>query len=329
MITIIKNEKDIKKLYKHFINWLQPHFNTRVNIWVSTRGGSFKGEALYSTELNIWFSHGENLSNRYWIAFGIGELQENKHYTITTEINFPKNNIDRKVAGAFATDDENNILVLHRGKIGGGKKGIGKKLFERNFYGQIITAIDGDKENKFALVGYLKANSFFKQIAWFVKEIKRIKDLATPLKQTTTSIQQNNNFSFNEEYFGTVEGARTEMYSIERTHGVIVNKLAEELKSRNISYANDQNRDLFIYNHQQITTIFEIKTDISNQNLYSGIGQLILYSVPLNGKVRLKLVIPNKVNEMLMKKLSAIGIDIIYYDWIENEPKFQELDKHL
>jgi len=34
--------------------------------------------------------------------------------------------MNRTIAGAFASDDEGNIYLVHRGRIGGGKKGIGR-----------------------------------------------------------------------------------------------------------------------------------------------------------------------------------------------------------
>ena len=50
--------------------------------------------------------------------------------TITVEINIALDVLSRRVGGLFARDDATgNTVLLHRGRIGGGKKGVGKATF--------------------------------------------------------------------------------------------------------------------------------------------------------------------------------------------------------
>jgi hypothetical protein len=61
--------------------------------------------------------------------------------------------------------------VLHRGKIGGGKKGVGLALFRNNFVGK-WTSVEGDEV---VSIGAIASADFITQVSSFVKEVDRIK----------------------------------------------------------------------------------------------------------------------------------------------------------
>ena len=151
MIRIVEDEQEIQRLHKRFHKQLGQHLNERIKCWVGYPGGANEDTVRYSKELNFWLSIQE-LPTRFWNGFGIGEPVEGKNNSLSGEINFPYTGIDRRIAGAFAKEDTGKVLVLHRGKIGGGKEGVGKNSLIENFRGDFITAIDGDKETEFCLV---------------------------------------------------------------------------------------------------------------------------------------------------------------------------------
>ena len=72
------------------------------------------------------------LSTRYWNGFGIEKPKENKYHTIICEINFPLKGINCRIAAAFAKDENDDIFVVHRGKLGGN---FSKKYFEDHYQG--------------------------------------------------------------------------------------------------------------------------------------------------------------------------------------------------
>ncbi|MGO8735591.1 MAG: hypothetical protein ACLQVM_22660 [Terriglobia bacterium] len=108
------------------------------------------------------------LHNRYWNAFGIGLRASN---SICCEINFPIEGKNEQIAGALAKDEQGAVWVLHRGKIGGGKKGVSKALFEKHYKGPWSNA-EGDP---FAVVGTLGQEDFVKHVSDFVKLVDEIK----------------------------------------------------------------------------------------------------------------------------------------------------------
>lgn len=326
MITVITDKHLIKKLYKQFQDKLGSHSYESIKCWVGFPGGSFEDTVRYFPDLNIWISV-TKLYNRFWNGFGIGSPIEGANNSLTGEINFPFENINRTVAGAFAEDDNGNILVLHRGKIGGGKPGIGKRYFIDNYRGDLVTANDGKIETEFCLVGDLKSKHFPKQVSNFIFEIFRVKNLE--FGDLVSSLDGLGNFSYADEKFGCSITERNEPVVVERTHGLVVNALAQELKNRGFNIGNDKNRDLFIYTRGQIKTLFEIKTNSSTQCLYSVIGQLLLYSIPIPNQVNLIAVLPTILSKPVTKRFSSIGIKILYYYWEDNKPIFIDIDKIL
>ena len=325
MIRIVEDEQEIQRLHKRFHKQLGQHLNERIKCWVGYPGGANEDTVRYSKELNFWLSIQE-LPTRFWNGFGIGEPVEGKNNSLSGEINFPYTGIDRRIAGAFAKEDTGKVLVLHRGKIGGGKEGVGKNSLIENFRGDFITAIDGDKETEFCLVGELDSTHLPRQVSNFIHEIRRIKNLiATGQDEPFSSL---NDFSFTDEKSGTTKTDSQER-QIERTHGLIVNSLADELTKRKLKIGNDSNRDLFIHNEREINTLFEIKTSSTTQNICSAVGQLLIYSIPIRNKVKLIFVTPEKLKTEVEGRLKTLGIEIMYFMWENEKIIFLDLDERL
>jgi len=322
MISVVTEKKEIENLHKDFHRKLDHFLLEKVNCSVGFPGGNYKDIIRYSSDLNIWISVRE-VDTRFWNGFGIGKPKEDSNNSLVGEINFPYQGINRQIAGAFAKEDNGNILVLHRGRIGGPKKGIGKKYFTDNYRGDIISAIDGDRQSEFCLVGELNSKHFPLQVANFIKEIYRIKN--TSIEGEASGFKDLSLLNYTDEYAGQLVRKRNEPTLSERTHGIIVNALAEKLRSLNCIIGNDKNRDLFIHNGKNVETLFEIKTNITTQSLCVAIGQLLLYSIPFDKRVNLVIILPKKLNKLVERRFISLGIKIIYFKWNKKGPVFVRL----
>jgi len=325
MINIVEDKATILKYHKQFQNQLGNYLNKSVDCWVGYPSGSFEDTVKHSSELNIWLST-QIHDTKYWNGFGVGQPIENKNNSLNGEINFPIKGIYRRVAGAFAIEDDGTVLVLHRGKIGGGKKGIGKNFFTNNFRGDFVNAIDGNRETRFCLVGELKSPLFPQQVANFIKEIYRVKNLIKD--DDNNSFDYLNDYSYTDEHSGT-SNTHTGTKTIERTHGIIVNALADKLKSLGFKVANDRNRDLFTYEKDKIQNLFEVKTNCGTQSLYSALGQLLIYSIPVPNDVKMFMVLPTQLKQNVSDRLSELGVEIIYFTWDSEIPEFENLGKKI
>lgn len=325
MITVITDEQQIKDLHTKFHEQLSSFLTESIKCWVGYPSGSFEATVKFSSELNIWISRGEH-DNRFWNGFGVGKPIEGRNNSLNGEINFSRKGLNRRIAGVFAIED-GTILVLHRGKIGGGKVGIGKNYFINNFRGDFVTATDGNRETKFCLIGELNSPHFPMQVANFINEIHRVKH--PQIEGKTQDFEELADFQYTDEKFGQVTTERNDPITIERTHGIVANALAMQLKASGNKVGNDRNRDLFIYKDSKITALFEIKTTSSTQALYTAVGQLIIYSIPIKNKVTLIAVLPTKLSKTVENKLLSLGIIPFYYHWENNIPVFKGLDEIL
>jgi len=297
----------------------------KIPVKLGHRGYSSKVEVSWSSELNIWIYSGIVQGSRYWNAFGIGKPEEGKNVSITCEINFPLRGIDRRVAGAFVVDSHGEVYVVHRGRIGGGRKGIGKLLFQENYRGEWTDVEDGELESAVALVGALSSPRFLRQIRQFVFEVGRIKSLvssgSSPIEVSPLDHE------FREEFTGKKRYRVGKQIEARCDHGLVVNRLASALENLGFRVGNDRNRDLYVVDSAgRMTAIFEVKTDTSTTSLHSAVGQLMLYSVGLPGHPRLILAIPEKVSKTLEGKLNELVIELLIYRWSGDEVVFAGLD---
>ena len=112
----------------------------------------------------IWFGWSLIENSRYWNAFGTRSPKQSKEVPICSEMNFPLSRIDRRISGAVAEDERGGLFIVHRGQIGGGRKGIGAELFWNRFDGSPSTVVDGDRDTEMVVVGALNSPKLLQHI---------------------------------------------------------------------------------------------------------------------------------------------------------------------
>jgi hypothetical protein len=325
MVRVIEDQRTIEKLHRQFLQKLADELAERIDCSVGFPGGSFPTTVNYSEELNIWISSNEQ-DTRYWNGLGIGRPKPGANNSLVGEINFPYSTINRRIAGAFAIEDGGQILVLHRGRIGGGKPGIGKNYFTDNYSGDRVSAMDGDRETDFCLVAEFDSPLFASQISDFIKQIQRVKSLSN---SDSTDDFDFSEFSYTEERHGQTISENNEPTTINRVHGIVVNRLAELLTEQSYEVARDKNRDLFIHREGKVSMLFEFKTALSTQALCTALGQLLIYSIPFPKRAILVAVFPQKLSNKVAKRFEELGIHVLYYEWRDKKPRFLNLKKTL
>lgn len=321
----VVDQKLIEKHHKTFSRRLDEYVSEKYNVFIGHMGKDTKNTDTikYSEQLDIWWIN-TKIFNRYWNAFGIGRPQNNRNVSIVCELNYPLAGLDLKIAGLYVTSGEKTVLV-HSGKIGGGKPGVGKNLFKNNYVNEYISIEANKKKYDFAVVGSLDSPRLGEQISLFVKEIDRIKRMATG--STPSDCEPNINTLFSEEYFGTKTVKRVINSEIICDHGLVVNSLREILTSQGLKTANDRNRDLYILEkNNRISTLFEIKTDLDSQSLYTAVGQLLINSINLPAIPKKILVVPEGLDAAIKLSLEKLGIRSISYRWRDNNPIFSDLE---
>jgi hypothetical protein len=312
MLKVITDQKAIKKYIRLFVKNFKPFIDETIKVKLGHQGASLPAKVLWSKKLGIWlFPHTIN-EIRYWNAFGKNKPREGSILSATAEINFPWEGIDRKIGGAFAEDAWGNIFVIHRGKIGGGKKGVGKSLFEHNYRGVWSFMEDGDSITQVAVIGALNSGRFALQIALFVKKIEKIKSTAAISPQTEMNFAE---IAFREDLVGTVPSPNESEVFTACDCDLVVMSLANLLIRWKFRVGNDTNHQLFLIDPSEgkISHIFEVLADIKEKSVMAAAAKLLLQSTADEGSPLPIMVLPEDGINTYAQELEKINISAIGY----------------
>lgn len=322
MLKIIEEENEIKKAQAQFRKKINDIAEKHGSISLGGKGWHRDREVYWNESLRIWWTMEEE-EDRYWNSFGTGEPKWNTKYShsIVVEINLPKGK-NRRIQGAVASDESGKLYLLHRGRIGGGRKGIGKSLFVDNFRGEWETVWDGTATARLALIAALDSERFPQQVASFVHEVARVKGIKSTKAKSDSTVA----FKFKEEFSGTKRFSQTKEIDAKCDHGIVVNNLAKKLESRGLAVGNTSQMDLYILDkHGEIEKLFEVKTDTTVRSCYEAIGQLFFHSSRLGAKPLLIAVFPHTIAKQYEKVFKKLGINVLTYMWSNNIPRFSNL----
>lgn len=279
----------------------------------------------WSTELGMWGIFEKIEGSRYWNAFGLEKPKEGALRSILTEINFPLKGVDRRIARVFAKDESGRIFVCHSGKIGGGRPGIGKTLFKDNYRGKKVMISDGEREEEFALIGDINSPRLPYQVRDFILEVDRIKKIGIG---EIKKIEPKKKIVFTPEFSGKKRFKLNKEIVSDADHGYVVGELARLFEAKKITIGNDRNRDLYILDKEgNISTLFEVKTDMETGSLYSGVGQLLVNSLQEEKRPRLVLVIPQRLPSGMEEGLKSIGVECLGYGLDRKGVRFNNLER--
>ena len=314
MLKVVENEPAIRRYQRHFVRGFKPLTDEVIPVELGHPGASVRAKVAWSQWLGIWFFSRKIADHRYWHAFGIGRPEGGARIPITCEINFPLCGIDRRTGGAFAEDGAGRVFVVHRGKLGGGRKGVGKGLFENHYRGVWEVMDDGGEETSIAVIGVLNSPRFARQIAQFVRKIARIKETAAA--RSAQAELRFDELSLREDLIGARCREQEREPGAECDHGLIVRDLAEALRGQNLRTGNDGCRDLLVMNREgRIRAVFQVRTEMALPGIHAGVAQLLLNGLSLPGDPLLFLTLPRAPEEALREKLKRLNIDLLIYGW--------------
>jgi hypothetical protein len=149
------------------------------------QGGSITADVLWHTALGIWASidgpvnWGPNDVPRFWNAFGTQNAHDSVGLSIVCEVNVSYEGANPRVGGLFAKGHDDHTYLLHTGKIGGGRAGVGQTLFWENWPYRKTSVARGRSVVDCAIVAEIDSPQAAFEIARFVIEVQRIKALVT------------------------------------------------------------------------------------------------------------------------------------------------------
>jgi hypothetical protein len=325
MLKVVENALAIRRYERQLVRALRPLTEETIPVKLGHLGASEKAKVAWSDRLGIWSFSRKIAGLRYWHAFGIGRPEGGAGIAITCEINFPLCGIDRRTGGAFAEDGTGRVFVIHRGKLGGGRKGVGKFLFENHYRGVWEVMDDGDEQTPVAVIGVLQSPRFARQIAQFVQKIALLKETAVARSPQTELTF--NELSVHEEWIGESRCTQERDAGAGCDRGLVIRDLADALKERGLRTGNDGHRDLIVLDRAgRIRAVFQVLAEMAPTELHAGATQLLLNGLDLPGDPRLVLLAPAAPEPILREKLKRLRIDLLGYDWRGDRAVFPELD---
>jgi hypothetical protein len=322
MLKIISEEAAILRYQRQFVRSFKPFIDEKIPVRLGHPGASNAAKVFWSDRLGIWFHTGK--TGRHWNAFGIGRPKKDALISITCEINFPMGGIDRRIGGALARDRKGRIFVVSRGRLGGGRQGVGKSLFADSYRGVWEIMEDGNEETTVALIGALNSPRLARQVAQYVHKIDSIKEAAS--KRSAQTEMKFETVAFRGALIGERYCDMERDKDAECDHGLVVKDLADKLRQQGLKVGNDGCIDLFTINGKgDITTVFQVKSAPGPLSLHAGAAQLLLNSFRCTPSPRLVLVIPEKPDNALVEKLKKRHIDILHYIWKQEQAQFPGL----
>ena len=326
MLKVIDDQLTIKKYARQFVRKFKPFIDDRVKVKLGHQGASSPAKVLWSKKLGIWlFPHAVD-QVRYWNAFGVERPRPDRLVSIIAEINFPFAGIDRKTGGAFARDAEGNIYVIHRGKIGGGKKGVGKSLFENNYRGVWSLMEDGDCITQVAVIGVLNSPRLALQTALFVKKIAMLKSAAFQSPQLEIDFPE---VTFREDLVGSLPSSEEPDIDACCDHDLVVNSLAAHLQHGKLQTGNDSSQELFLVDplKNKKTHVFEVLTDAQEKNVLAAAAKLLLQTAGSKGDLLPILILPDAKTAAYVQMLQRLGITAVGFCLDADRITFPDLGK--
>ena len=280
-----------------------------------------RNETLYSAgEAKLWCAFGDSEDAkvpRRWNAFGVFE-DRRRAQMITVEVNIPTTTNSATVAGFFAKDPATGaVYLMHDGGVGGGKSGVGQGAFLAWTTRELVPVERSKGGPRDAiLIGRADAADLADRIWKYVLEVRAFKDavkrgdLDTPaFRKRLTEWKK-----YKRESSGRRRGRRRAEIDYISYHGDVVHALwiaRESGKTASELVTKSPLIDLLVRSGKEMTELYEVKTSVNRQSLYTAVGQLMTHSVGATADVKRILVVPEgTIPDDLNRCFGVLGIEM-------------------
>lgn len=178
--TLITDENEALQAFEVFRDGFARGAKVFPEHTVGFQGGHKNCDVYWHRDLGIWgLFESQAVKGRFWTCFGTENPAKHAGLNITVEINPPTSGVNLYCAGAFVRDETGRIYIGHSGKIGGGRKGIGKAAFREfatNREWEPIR-VSGGRRLEVTILGQIESQNLCENIKSFVLEVAEFKRL--------------------------------------------------------------------------------------------------------------------------------------------------------
>lgn len=274
------------------------------------QGGSSEVTLYIRRDLGIWMGK-ERLIERgyFWLPFGVLPLKASGNLNIVVQLNRPRTMRATGLAGLLLEDDQRDRWLCHTGRIGGGRRGIGRGTFLAWTSRPAVDVVDNRGRADVALpIARLGDPRLDADVAEFVHEVASFK-----MSLAAKAVSGASKFGGNaRELEGSTVVASRRGYQMTRTHATVRNRLADLIEKTGRRVSRDAARDIIAGDPNWPEFEFEIKPSTDSQSFYTAVGQLTVHSVKTPAKRRVA-VLPHTTKQWQVDSLRKLGIDLVTY----------------
>lgn len=324
ILTVVESKPDRARLQRQLEAQIKNNLQNRGDHNIGFPGGNANADLYSNGHGQLWAAF-DNLSDaaipKRWNAFGIYN-SDTRSQEIAVEINIPTDVPSGRIAGFFAKDiATGHEYLMHGGRIGGGKPGVGKQAFLTHSKLQLYNAEQPDSASREGIIiGRIDQSDLTSRIWSFVQQVsefkKAVRNGAFDSPEAKAAVQEWD--SYKDEATGRRQGNRKSVIDYITYHGDVVRKLRDVREAQcgaSERVLNSQLIDLYVKCADEITEVYEVKTSVNRQSIYTAIGQLMTHGPADRPSVKRILALPpGEIARDLERCLSALGITIQRYD---------------
>jgi hypothetical protein len=177
--TLITSASEIRAAYERLERRLK-RGGKQFSSVVSWPSGQREATVWWHEKYRFWASLSPRTNRNYYlVAFGLQNPKQHNVLNIRCEVNPPRNGVNRRCGGVLVRDSKGNILLGHRGKVGGGQTGIGKTAFWKDYKGDKsrIRWAKGRKrgEDEVIILGRIDSPDILVSLAKFLLKVHSFK----------------------------------------------------------------------------------------------------------------------------------------------------------
>ncbi len=285
MFVFVEDRREIAEAQRMLAETLRAALPNRTTRDIGYPSDTVLGAQIW-TDGSYWFRtvrHGDAARPRVLNWFGRTKPTGALH--IAVEVNTPIEGRDDMVAGFFAKDSETGTIYLfHSGRVGGGKKGVGKESFLAWVDRPPMTVFDPNGRPRYGiLVMPIEGSAAAQAALKYVDDVVAFKEFVGTGGAQTPAFQRvvQGYRDYFDEASGRRTGTRKRRIDYVSRHGDIVRALhdwrSQTLGSLDERMVKSVLLDLGVERSGRLVEAYEVKTSTDRQNLYAAIGQLLVH----------------------------------------------------
>lgn len=330
MYRIITDIREVERLAGEFEKRLEASFTQREERMVNWPRGKARENQTVRKSPEVRFQLSGTSPARVWSPdrepfkfcnfLMFGEPGKTDSMNIAVQVNFPRVKFHLANGGVFLLDDKNGVWIGHTGKMTRVTQ-LKRLAILRRFKDMTVMARVGDTNRSQEIIRITKhsGRSLISDLWAFASRARAVADEAHRERQTELAKAAAGTRSgglvnrsvkpptkrevailgklrkYLKEHSGRGSRKAVAASEVDVQHGAIVDALALELGRVGLEVKNSRAVDLATVVGRGVE-LFEVKTSVDTQSLYTSIGQLVIHSAALgrdeNFEVRRNLVLP-------------------------------------